>query len=81
MKYMSEREDLCLLSSSTNKRIIPELFVLTLQIDVDCTSYFDTEVFQHVPLVDSDVLDVTVPQMTRGSKQLGSHRECFIVIL
>ena len=32
-----------LLSSSTNKRIIPELFVLTLQIDVDCTSYFDTD--------------------------------------
>ena len=70
-----------LLSSSTNKRIIPELFVLKLQIDVDCTSYFDTEVFQHVRLVDSDAWRHGAPddagKLTIGSSPWVFH--CYFV--
>ena len=49
------------------KRFVPELFVSSMQIDVDCTCFFDTEGFQHVPLLYLWTLTLDVPQMARRS--------------
>ena len=46
--------------------------MLSLQIDVDCTCFFDTEGFQHVSLLCLWTLTLDVPQMTQRSYHLGS---------